>query len=178
MFTPKRLSVVMSVFGAGLVIAACATPTDAEIADGPAQQNEDVEASGESTDAEDIAATTAELSAEDKEEESVSQEQRSEQPGAYGEEEGYGQPGYGGAYERQGREGYGQPGYGRPEHGGYGGPYGGRRCDFRDAWHCRRGHPGWRWVSRGHHPGYGGGYDREGRCCVRVHVRDHRGERW
>ncbi|MDF2693265.1 MAG: hypothetical protein K0S65_1648 [Labilithrix sp.] len=57
----------------------------------------------------------------------------------------------------------------------YGGGHRPRRCNYDDAWHCRRGHRGWRWVNRrpGEDPGWGGGggwgSGRPRRCCVRVH---------
>ena len=171
MITLKRLSVVMSVFTTGLVFAACASPTDAEIAEQPAQQEdlgeetdttssalgEDVEDAAEeagddiSREAEDFA-EDAEDVAEDvtDEEGSVSQEQR------YGYGRGHGQGGYG--------------------HG--------RRCDYRNVRHCIRHHRGWRWVDVGR--GYGRGHGRYGDhygrgrsnyCCMRVHIRDHRGPR-
>jgi len=41
-----------------------------------------------------------------------------------------------------------------------------RRCDRRNAWHCRRGHRGWRWVRI---PSYDGWY----RCCVRARHPDY-----
>ena len=41
-----------------------------------------------------------------------------------------------------------------------------RRCDRRNAWHCRRGHRGWRWVRI---PSYDGWY----RCCVRARHPHH-----
>lgn len=40
-----------------------------------------------------------------------------------------------------------------------------RRCDRRNAWHCRRGDYGWRWV-RVPHDGWH-------RCCVRVRHPHH-----
>jgi hypothetical protein len=46
-----------------------------------------------------------------------------------------------------------------------------RRCNPGDAWHCRRGHRGWRW----HDASYGHGHDghRGERCCMRVPDRPH-----
>lgn len=159
MITLKRLSVVMSVFGTGLAVAACASPTDSEIAGEPTQLEQDITASAESDgsepdDVEDVASTSSELMDDEdaeaeKEESSVSQEQR-----------------------------YGTPGYGSP---GFHGRPGRRHCDHSNAWHCRRGQPGWRWVRYrpGHHPGAQGRWGRYDRCCVHVPIRDHRGpHRW
>lgn len=64
------------------------------------------------------------------------------------------------------------------------------RCDPRDAWHCRRGHRGWRWVTvpgaHGHGHDHGHGHFERGRrhhhheerCCVRVGHRPHQPPRW
>jgi len=180
MNTLKRLSVVMSVFGAGLVVAACASPTDAEIAE-PAQQQDDV-AVDEETD--DLGATSSELvdeaeeAAEDvgREAEETAEDveraadEATDDPNkdTIQQEQRHG-PGAGG-HSSHGR-GYGPGHYGRPHHDR-------RWCSQRDNWHCRRGEYGWRWVylQRDHRPGYGGEWQRRPqRCCMRVHIRDHRG---
>ncbi len=41
-----------------------------------------------------------------------------------------------------------------------------RRCDRRNAWHCRRGHRGWRWVRIPYDDGWR-------RCCVRARHPHH-----
>lgn len=165
MRTLERLSVVMSVFGAALVVAACASPTDAEIAE-PAQQQDDPVQS----DSDETAATSSSLTdkAEDEAEEAEADEAEEDdeaEEGSVSQEQRYGEPGYGQ------RPGYGEPGYGRGR-----GPAR-QWCSYRDAWHCRRHHPGWRWVNvQGGPPGERyGEYRRHGnRCCMRVHIRDHR----
>ena len=129
MITLKRLSVVMSVFTTGLVFAACASPTDTEIAEQPAtdttssalidEAEETAEEAGEDIreGAEDVG-EGAEDVAEDVtgEERSVSEEQR------YGDERGRGRA---------------------------------PRCNYRNVSHCTRGHRGWGWVDIGR--GYGRG---------------------
>lgn len=176
MITLKRLSVVMSVFGAGLIFAACASPTDAEVAE-PSQQEGAV-----TEDAEDVGAASsalvdeAEEAAEDvaheteQTAEDVAHEAEQTAEDVTGDDDK-------GSVSQEQRVGYGH----RP--GGHGGYWHGRRCDYRDVFHCRRGHRGWRWVdlNRGHdhhHHGRWGHDHRRHRadyCCVRVHVRDHRG---
>lgn len=177
----KRLSVVMSVFGAGLVVAACASPTDAEIAEQPAQQDDVATADGEDFDTTSSALTDeAEEAAEDvgrEAEDTAEDVERGAEDAAEdvtdGKEEG--------SVAQEQQYGYGQ----RP--GGYGqrpGGYGhGRRCDYRNVSHCVRNHRGWRWVDLGgRYRGHGGyGYGQHGPrhggnyCCMRVQIRDHRG---
>ena len=169
MTTLKRLSVVMSVFSAGLVIAACASPTDDEISGQLAQEEERSTADGEdleivSSALEDDAEETAEDIGHEAEQTAEDVEHEAEQTaedvadddkeGSVAQEQRYGR----------------RPGYGH-----------GRRCDYRNVHHCVRNHRGWRWVPIGRsHGGYGrygdhGRRHRDSYCCMRVHVRDHRG---
>lgn len=172
MTTLKRLSVVMSVFGAGLVVVACASPTDAEIAE-PAQQENDIA----TVDGEDFDTTSsalvdeAEEAAEDVGEEAEDTARDVEDAA----EDVVDDDGKEGSVSQEQRYGYGR----RP--GGYGH---GRRCNYRDVFHCVRNHRGWRWVDLGGGRGHGHGhgpYGDHGRghrgsyCCMRVHIRDHRG---
>ena len=168
MITLKRLSVVMSVFTTSLVFAACASPTDAEIAEQPAQQ-EDVGEDTETTSSAliDEAEDTAEEAGEDIREgaEDVGEDAEDVAENVKGEE---------GSVSQEQRYGYGR---------GHGGGAGhGRRCDYRNVRHCIRHHRGWRWVDIGRGYGHGHGRYDHGRgqrrsnfCCMRVHVRDHRG---
>ena len=153
MATLKRLSVVMSVFGTGILIAACASPTDADLAEeSTGTDSTSVEQAAQIGDeaeqaADDVgeeAGDTAEDVREgaedvgDEAEDSVSQEQR-----------------YGWGHR----------------------PY---RCNYRHVRHCLRNHHGWRWIDLGYRnrPQGGWGHHGWGRrpsfCCMRVHVRDHR----
>jgi hypothetical protein len=137
MLALKR-SVAMSVLGIGLVIAACTSPTDEEIAQPTNSTEEDIDVTDDdSEDADDNASTGSELDEADPLETETAEEAAG--TAQVGEEE---------------KRGWG---HGRP-----------RKCNHRNAWHCRRGHRGWRWVS--YHPGWDGhGHGRPRRCCVRVH---------
>ena len=185
MTTLKRLSVVMSVFGTGILIAACASPTDAEIADqssdvdtnaselsSPEEEAEDVAEDAERT-AEDVG-EGAERTAEDVGEgaERTAEDVGEDAEGAVSQEQQYG--GVGGP--QQGYGGGPQQGYG----GGHG-PGGARpyRCNYRHVQHCLRQHSGWRWINLGvsRSPGGHGRYGRGERpnfCCMRVQPGQHR----
>jgi hypothetical protein len=118
MFNLERLSAV--VLGTGLVVVACAAPTDAELT-APAQEaDESALVTNDEPEGDDVAENGSDPNqAEDETSADVQ-----------GEDETFGEA------QR-------------------------RRCDRRNNWHCKRGHPGWRWVRR-HYDSH------RRRCCVRV----------
>jgi len=181
MTTLKRLSVVMSVLGTGLVVAACASPTDAEMAEA-AQQEDVAPVDGEDVDtASSALADEAEEAAEDvgreaedvgREAEDVGREAGDTARDVEDAAEHAADEDEDDSVSQEQRYGYGR----RP--GAYGN---GPRCNYRDVAHCVRNHRGWRWVDLGGRGGQGGEYGRYGDrqrgnyCCMRVHSRDHRG---
>ena len=150
----KRVMATLSVFGIGLVGVACASPTDAEIAQ-PAADEGSAGAQTSSLKAGEEAADKAGEEAADKAGEEAADKAGEEAADKAGEE----------ATDEAG-EAAGQDTTVVRDHRGY---HRHRKfCDYRHAWHCRRGHRGWHWARGGYYAGgwHGGGWHRRERCCV------------